>query len=420
MKIQVIGKTQKIKCFDCEITYSKFDDPRTLDSFDVNIIDLQDEGVWRHDDDTPLDVNVSCDLLSIRKNIETSNKAINIIAFPQNYNFKYNYYGTATKSASYHGSFYLKNKLDCVKRILDDIIPKAKIMGNPNTYDIAYENSITMCKKSKFSSAFYFSDFLQNAERTKANDSDKVTTISIMKNCYLTTLLLSDENTNLMDYLADLGIKETGVSDIPDWISRVHIFDDKEQQSRIDSNRQKIIEIENEIEIAQSKLKDNLKYKSILYTNGNELVNVVFDILQKLLKYNLSSFKDEKKEDFLVKLDNITYIGEIKGVNTNVKSEYISQLDVNYQTYLDKLNETAKTENVKSLLIINAQRNKPIFERESIHENQIKLARRNGCLIIPTIELLKLFEKFTNGEIETHQVIEIFTTQIGLIDISKL
>ena len=54
MKIQVISKTQKIKCFDCEIIYSKFDDPRTLDSFDVNIIDLQDEGVWRHDDDTPL------------------------------------------------------------------------------------------------------------------------------------------------------------------------------------------------------------------------------------------------------------------------------------------------------------------------------------------------------------------------------
>ena len=62
-----------------------------------------------------------------------------------------------------------------------------------------------------------------------------------------------------------------------------------------------------------------------MYTNGEQLVEVVFDILESFFSYSLSEFKDEKKEDFLIKLDSVTFIGEIKGITSNVKSEHVSQ-----------------------------------------------------------------------------------------------
>ena len=97
------------------------------------------------------------------------------------------------------------------------------------------------------------------------------------------------------------------------------------------------------------KLKENLRYKSILYSNGDDLVRVVFEILENILDCDLSKFEDIKKEDFLIKKDNYTFIGEIKGVTSNVKNEHISQVDVHYQKYMDKLNEEKIQERVKEL-----------------------------------------------------------------------
>ena len=55
---------------------------------------------------------------------------------------------------------------------------------------------------------------------------------------------------------------------------------------------------------AEGQLEENAKYKSILYTNGNELVRVVFEILESILDYDLSSFEDILKEDFLINVSD--------------------------------------------------------------------------------------------------------------------
>lgn len=81
---------------------------------------------------------------------------------------------------------------------------------------------------------------------------------------------------------------------------------------------------------------------------------------------------------------------EIKGINSSVKSENISQLDVHYQGYIDE-NTEVDSDKVRAILIINHQRNKPIESREPVHTRQIELAKRNRSLIVETITLLKLF-----------------------------
>ena len=167
----------------------------------------------------------------------------------------------------------------------------------------------------------------------------------------------------------------------------------------------------------QEQLNKNLEYKSILYTNGDELVKVVLEILDEILEYDSSEFVDEKREDFLIKKEDITFVGEIKGLSSAVKNENVSQLDVHVQSYLDDLQQEGTEEKVKGLLIINHQRNKPIEERQGVHEHQIKLATRNESLIIETKTLLRLYEKYKLGKITKEECKKLFKNNIGLLEI---
>ena len=138
-------------------------------------------------------------------------------------------------------------------------------------------------------------------------------------------------------------------------------------------------------------------------------------MLEIMLKCDLSSFKDDKKEDFLINIGNLTFIGEIKGVTSNIKSEHISQLEVHYQGYMDI--KSSESENVKAILIINHQRTQRLSERQEVHNTQIKLAERNGSLIIETSTLLRLFEAFIKKDFTVDQIINIFCKSQGLLKI---
>ena len=135
----------------------------------------------------------------------------------------------------------------------------------------------------------------------------------------------------------------------------------------------------------------------------------IFDI-------SLSDFNDEKKEDFLFKKNNITFLGEIKGVTTNVKYEHISQLEVHYSKYLDKLADEGATENIKKILIMDYERNRDVKERNEINQMQIDLATKNDTLIIDTESLLKVYEKILDGSLTKTKVVDYITNNSGLID----
>ena len=171
-----------------------------------------------------------------------------------------------------------------------------------------------------------------------------------------------------------------------------------------------------DINKSKEKLNKNLYYKSVLTETGENLVEVVFEMLGKMLDFDLSEFVDVKREDFRIKLKDITFIGEIKGINTNVKSGNISQVENHCRIYEDEA--VSANENIKGLLVINTQRTKKLEEREAVHVNSIELAKKYGVLIITTDKLLTMFEKFLSEEITTEQVIGIFKTQTGLIELN--
>ena len=217
-----------------------------------------------------------------------------------------------------------------------------------------------------------------------------------------------------MSFLTEIGlIKEE--SEAPEWMEGLNMFDDSNQLKIIQENNM-VIEMANEnISNAMEVINQNKRYKSVLYTSGDELVEIIFEILEKMLGCSLSGFIDKKKEDFNFKIGDKVFIGEIKGVTPNVKKLNVSQLDVHVQEYLDDNEE--ESENIVALLIINHQRNKPIGEREKVNEEVIKLAKRNGSLIVETMTILRLFEKYLLKEKTREECIDILVNHTGLLEI---
>lgn len=405
MKVQLI--TNK-KCDFADVTVSTLSAPRSLDEFEINVIDLSDSKLWRCFTDSSVQIDAQNDLKIIQIMVERRTISKIVYALPQNTTFYYNGYKDRGQ-IQYFKNFFLKDRINSIR---DHIIFSAL----PNTkapFNLLYENTRTTIYGREYQADFYF-EAAQNS-LTKSDLSNKITTIQLNNDeIFATTLKItnsSDELLNFLSFMFESHNKETA----PAWFSTVNFGDDIEQRKIIKKSEAEIDTAKQKISRAKAQLEKNAEYKSILYTNGDELVRIVFEILEQLLDCDLSDFVDEKREDFLIKKESCTLIGEIKGVTSNIKNEHISQVDVHYQGYMGRLQEENLSENVHQLLIMNPFRNKEPSQREPVHEQQIALAERNGCLLIETITLLHIFEKFLAGSISSEQCIAIFSNHTGLL-----
>lgn len=378
------------------VVINKIHDAQSLDDFEINIVNLNDEYMWRTRDSSVSLIESINDFKSLSKMINNSKKTEIIILLPQNLTYRYNY-----SMRDYHSYIELK---DMLRVLLHNV---GEIYSELSTMKLVYENTTSSIAKEKIKASFFF-----------ATENNQLITSSSGKNVayklgkvYVSTLDLQNY-TQIICFLKEIGLI-INKTEIPSWMEAVQMFDDTQQLDLIRENKEKIQLAENEINKAKKAMDQNNRYKSILYTTGDELVEVVLEILGQLLNYDFSQFEDKKNEDFLAEIGDDVFIGEIKGVNHNVKSENISQLDVHYQGYLEDNEKEA--ENVHALLIMNYQKNKPIADREPVHEKQVALAVRNGSLIIDTYMLLKLFEKFKRNEISSEDCRNILKSKVGIL-----
>lgn len=388
------------------ISLSDIHTPQSLDEFAVNVIFLNDDRIWCNEANNKKSVNIANDLISLGKMIKNSVKASIILILPQNKIFKYDYgYISGFAGNDYRSKYELKNMLSyMMKEILvniHNILP---------TLELVYENTKTDICGKEVPAAFYFQ---VDGGILRSKKSNKITVIKC-NDFYVTTLAIETKE-ELELFLGEINLLVQKQS-VPEWINEVHMFDDVNNIKIIEEQNYIIEEANKTINDSKMKLEHNMRLKSILYTSGDELVEVIFEILRSMLGCDLSDFEDKKKEDYLFNVDGHTYIGEIKGVNHNVKNENVSQLDVHYQSYLDD-NPEMDADDISALLIMNHQKNKAVNEREPIHENQINLAKRNGSLIIETITILKMYEKYIRHEITREECLEILKGKTGLLSV---
>lgn len=348
-------KIQLINYYGTNSCELKFDRTTTIDSFisfdefDLNIIDL------RHRELFVLDVynkdNLTSNIIKIYENLNTAisnlTKSKVIIIFPNSFKLLLND-GREYKELKYMLGFF-----NYVIHLITNL-----------DLNIKYEYSTTRIDEQIEMYSDFYMDINRDLKFIKIKSKGDNPVLINKENIYITTLDISfDENLEIL--LKKLGLIEKENGKEPDWIKDFNFFDDEKQKEKI-LNSELLIKKEGEkIKSATEILQINSRYKSILYTQGEELVDVVKDIISEMLNIDLSGFIDKKKEDIRFEYNNDVFIGEIKGITDNVKSKNLSQLDNHFTAFVDE-NPNIDEEKIFKLLIINSQRKLPLDKRDSI------------------------------------------------------
>ena len=366
-------------------TISTFEHPKSFDEFDINVIDLNSPNLWSFSPEYQKCTEAVYHLKTLKEIMENSKKSMSIILMPAN-----------TKV-----SLLRSGGLTAQTILIKDIIKQINYELCELTLSYArlrYEISTTTIDEQDFYSDFVFDDV--DYETIKRSNGGKSTIVKHNEKLYSTTLLIKNA-TNDLEILISFIVSRFQKSDVPDWFNGFEYFDDV----MLKNKRNKLLDIYRQID-------ENNKFKSILYSTGDELVGVVKEILVDIFKLTDSHFTDVKKEDFRFEFEDVNFMVEIKGINTNIKNSNIAQCKKHVTDFLIA-EDTMSPNDVKGLLIINPQRDIEPGKREPIHANQISYAKSEGILIITTLELLKLYQAYTKDEVVSNKCFETFKNNVG-------
>ncbi|MEG0368248.1 MAG: hypothetical protein RR585_15495, partial [Coprobacillus sp.] len=374
------------------IKVTRFSNPNSLGDYDINVISTLGEDVWKAKEYQREQFDMTRlydDYLTLYSGINSSSSCT-LLILPQNYKYTYCRFQDS-RNNRYR---LLKDTQVTIHSMV------AQLTGLPQGkyFSLIHGKTETTIGCENIESDFTFSKgTLATAEIVTKSKGKKATTIKVNR-IILTTLNL-DTSEKVELFLKHVGLLVEEKETEPEWIGGELMFDDEKQNEIIALSKQKIAEERTCIQNAEQKLSENKRLKSILYTTGDELVEVINDIMSDMFAADLSNFVDKRKEDFAFSYEDKVIIGEIKGINDYVKRTNLSQLDAHFSDFIDR-NEETDENNVKKILIINPKRKLPIQDRAPIDNSLIQLAKNKyGQLIIETIDLLKLYEDFKDSRI---------------------
>ena len=382
---------------------STFENARVFDDFDISIIDLTDKSIWCNKYDRTDSISIINDFKSLGVLLNNSHKnSTVIILLPGNIQFHH--------GRSNNGYFHSTPLKDMLNELQNQII--SNICSIPGKF--IFGATSTQIEKSLIKSDFYFSNIMEKQIVT-CTENGFVTSVCNDDKTIISTFLKIDNASKLEDFIAATGIAPDKKETQPEWFQNINMFDDEAQKQLIRDSKEIIAIQKGIINDANSQLQTNNKWKSVLYTQGDELVKTVYEMLEQMLEVNLSDFEDIKREDFNFQYKEKTVIGEIKGVSSGVKNAHVSQLINNVSIYKD--NHPEDNNEKVSLLIINPQRKIAPWERESVQEDQINLAERNEALIIETFDFLKIFEMYRSGDLSRDECWDMISTNTGILKV---
>lgn len=388
MNIQVL--TQRT-CFlrDKNFCISKISEPRSFDEFDYNIVDFNDGQLWKFDKNKSICLDIKGLARLLSKILKETKKSNTLIIMPQNI--------TTGEIGGDGWTISTSNiKISSIIQYFPDSL-SPMICNFPT---IRYEKSVTKIDDDIFLSDFVFDESIYRSLKKSNGGKDVVLDI---EGIYVTTLDIKDNNE--VGVMLDFILSQYHKSIAPEWISNIEYFSNRSYLSEKD-------EVLKQLDVLEKEISKNNKIKSILYSTGDELVGVVKEILVDIFKLTDSHFTDVKKEDFRFKFEDVNFMIEIKGINTNVKNSNIAQCK-KHVTDLIAGDDTKSSGNIKGLLIVNPQRDIEPSKREPIHADQISYAKSEGILIITTLELLKLYQAYTKDEVVSNKCFDTFKNNVG-------
>lgn len=190
--------------------------------------------------------------------------------------------------------------------------------------------------------------------------------------------------------------------EIPEWVNEIKILDEKNIEKHIQETENEILDLEKKKKESLIRLEENRKYKELLFTSGDTLVEIVKKVLIEMLEIEIDDI-DVKKEDLSFKLNNKKILVEVKGINTAIKRENVSQAQrhIEDDARENNIEDDDIPELYKGLLIINPYIKSSIKERmqkEFYSKTVIADIEHYNICAIDTITLLGLFQKYREGE----------------------
>lgn len=385
---------------------SRIDEFQSFDNYDITVIDISDNSLWHSNSGSIQSINQYMDLRTISSAIAKSEKSNIVIVFPQNIDYRYCYNNV-------NGGYSKRQKIKDMKKIFIDIINTN--LTNMNLLNLNFGKSYAKIKNFKIKADFSFLNVAEKDVKIKADNGNDIVAIQKDK-VVLTTLELNTED-EFMEFLKLIFPHSFDkATSTPDWIDDINFYTDIKCKEEIDKIEQKIKKLEeNKKELEKIMLK-NSEYKSILYETGDVLSKQINNMLAEIFEYDISQFKDTYEEDGLIKLEDITFIIETKGLNNEILGRNVSDASNHLIMYEDKLEEEKIIENTKCLFIVAYERNKKVQERVKIKDRLEIIAKANNTLIVDTREFLKIFEDFLNKKIDKEEIKKIFKNAIGVLD----
>lgn len=387
---------------------SSIDCFQSFDNYDITVIDISEEKLWYNDENSVKNINHSMDLKSIKGAIQKSKNSKIIILFPQNLEFYYyyTYIGNVRK--------YSKNiKIKDMKKSFVEIITSNLI--DMQNKEINFGRSYTIVENERIPADFSFLNIMDEDIILMAENHNDI--VAIKNDKVIITTLKIDKEDNMINLLkivfpSCFNKKEQ----IPDWITEIDFYTDKKCIDNIEKIDEQINEFREKRKEIESILNRNLEYKSILYESGDVLATQINKMLSEIFEYDMTDFKDVYEEDGLIKLEDITFVIETKGLNKEISGNNISDACNHLIIYEDKLEANNITENAKCLFIVAYERHKKTNERSKIKDRIEKIAKANNTLIIDTRVFLKIFDDFLSKKIKKEEIKNLFKENTGILE----
>lgn len=393
-----------------DLTIREFSKAGAFDAFDLTIIDLQDNHLWKSDFSNDKLMYDHADISSIRQMMLQSNSAKCIVTLPQNYRYSYCYgYNLGTHAEEYKHNKPLK---DFIKDFADS--PIGELFPLP--LRICFGKSKTILSNKEFHSDFSFSTpFTASSKPLLVSNASTVTAVLISETFAATTLQINnnDELSTVVDGIFPAKVQPART---PDWLDEVEYHDEEAQRVRIKEINEKMALLNEERKGIEEVLSDYQNIKSVLCTKDFDLENKARHLLAKIAEVD-EDFQDNKEEDFRFSYDDTLFLIEIKGSNGGLKRQHVSKTYDHVQIKADAMEDEGCSGKLKGVLIFASQIEIRPGERDPFPATQIAIARKNDIAVLSTETLLRCYEAYIEKRLTSASFKETLRQTCGLIGI---
>jgi len=188
----------------------------------------------------------------------------------------------------------------------------------------------------------------------------------------------------------------------PDWVREIKVPDENKIKGRIKKSLDRIRIEKKEIEKLKQELQSITKFRKLLYTEDEELEQIVWTTFRELGAKVIEP-KEKNKEDGWIETKFGKAVVEIKKAAKSASRVDTRQLD-NWVG-----NCIANGEECKGILIINHYGDKPLKERKEpfpsdVRDHAKKARPGNPFCLLTTVELFRAFCAFKEGKVSSDEI----------------